>query len=253
MVKKSIMDKKSNNKADIINFYELDEVKKFAYNYINPNYDFESMPLKHPLRQVIVGASGSGKSNILLNLIYAMDATFEKIIIFTQDKDEQLYNYLENELSQYDFEIYEGIESVHKYNFNNLEEKQHLIIFDDMCIETEKKQAPICELFIRGRKMAKKCGCSVMYLTQSYFQVPPVIRKQMTSMIIRKVNGKRDISNILRETALETTTKILTNIYEACCDPDDITAFLLIDYNAPEKNRFRYKLGTILNIEDFNW
>ena len=245
------MVKKSNKNGEIINFYELDEVKKYAYKYINPNYNSNTMPLKHPLRQVIVGASGSGKSNILLNLISAMNGTFEKIIIFTQDKDEQLYNYLEDKLGADDFEIYEGIESVRNYNFDNLEEKQHLIIFDDMCIETEKKQAPICELFIRGRKMAHKCGCSVIYLTQSYFQVPPVIRKQMTSMIIRKVNGKRDISNILRETSLNTTSKVLTNIYEACCDPDDITAFLLIDYNAPETKRFRYKLGTILNIEDF--
>jgi ABC-type dipeptide/oligopeptide/nickel transport system ATPase component len=247
------MIKKTNNKVDIINFYELDEVKKFAYNYVNPGYDFYGMPLKHPLRMVVVGASGSGKSNILLNLISAMNGTFEKIIIFTQDKDEQLYNYLEDKFSGYDFEIYEGIESVHNYNFNNLEQKQHLIIFDDMCIESEKKQAPISELFIRGRKMAKKCGCSVIYLTQSYFQVPPVIRKQMTSMIIRKVNGKRDISNILRETSLDTTAKVLTNMYKACCDPDDIKAFLLIDYNAPEEHRFRYKLGTILNIEDYNW
>lgn len=247
------MNRKSSKKTEIINFYTLPEVQKFAYNYVNPNYDFQKMPLKHPMRMVICGASGSGKSNILLNIINAMNSTFEKIIIFTQDKDEQLYNYLENKLGSDDFEIYEGIEKVRQYNFNKLEEKQHLIIFDDMCIETEKKQAPICELFIRGRKMAHKCGCSVIYLTQSYFQVPSVIRKQMTSMIIRKVNGKRDISNILRETALETTTKILTNMYEACCDPEDITAFLLIDYNAPEKHRFRYKLGTILNVEDFNW
>lgn len=168
-------------KKEIINFYELEEVKKHAYNYINPNYDFATMPLKHPLRMVICGASGSGKSNILLNIISLMSNTFEKIIIFTQDKDEQLYNYLEEKLEPELFEIFEGIESVNKYNFNNLEDKQHLIIFDDMCIETEKKQSYIQELFIRGRKMAHKCGVSCIYLTQSYFQTPPTIRKQMTS------------------------------------------------------------------------
>jgi ABC-type dipeptide/oligopeptide/nickel transport system ATPase component len=236
---------------EIINFYELEDVKKHAYNYINPNYNFETMPLKHPLRMVICGASGSGKSNILLNIIKKMDSTFEKIIIFTQDKDEQLYNYLEEEMDSDLFEIYEGIEMIQNYNFDNLEEKQHLIIFDDMCIESEKKQEQIKQLFIRGRKMAHKCGISLIYLTQSYFQTPPVIRKQMTSLILRKINGKRDGANILRETSIDATTKQLLNIYETCCNPNQIEDFLFIDFNAPEKARFRYKFKTILNIDEF--
>ena len=120
-----------------------------------------------------------------------------------------------------------------------------------MCIETEKKQEHIKQLFIRGRKMAHKCGVSLIYLTQSYFQTPPVIRKQMTSLILRKINGKRDGANILRETSIDSTTKQLLNIYETCCDPNNIEDFLFIDFNAPEKARFRYKLKTILNIDDF--
>ena len=87
--------------------------------------------------------------------------------------------------------------------------------------------------------MAHKCGISLMYLTQSYFQTPPVIRKQMTSLILRKINGKRDAANILRETSIDATTQQLLNLYEATCDPKNITAFLLIDFNAPENARFR--------------
>lgn len=159
-------------KPEIINFYELEDVKKYAYNYVNPNYNFKTMPLKHPLRMVICGASGSGKSNILINIINKMDDTFEKIIIFTQDKDEQLYNYIEEKIPNDELEIFEGIKEVNNYKFEDLDPKQYLIIFDDMCIESEKKQQQICELFIRGRKMAHKCGISLIYLTQSYFQTP---------------------------------------------------------------------------------
>lgn len=245
--------KKNNQKlkSEIINFYELEEVKKHAYNYHNPNYNFTTMPLRHPLRMIICGASGSGKSNLLINIINSMNDTFEKILIFTQDKDEQLYNYLEEKIPDDQLEIFEGIDNVNNYNFDDLDEKQHLIIFDDMCIETEKKQQKICELFIRGRKMAHKCGLSLIYLTQSYFQVPPVIRKQMTQLILRKINGKRDASNILRETSIDASPKQLLNIYEACCDPKDITSFLLIDFSAPEEHRFRYKFDTILDINIF--
>jgi energy-coupling factor transporter ATP-binding protein EcfA2 len=236
---------------EIINFYELDDVKKYAIDHVNPNYNFDTMPLKHPMRLVICGASGSGKSNLLLNIIHSMSNTFEKILIFTQDKDEQLYNYLAGALPEDEIEIFEGIDSVINYNFDNLDEMQHLIIFDDMCIEKESKQKNICELFVRGRKMAKKCGCSVIYLTQSYFQVPPVIRKQMTALILRKINGKRDARAILSECAIDATTTQLMNLYESCCNPDDITSFLFIDFNAPEDKRFRYKFDTIINIKNF--
>ena len=249
--KKSKIKKSSIVEDKIINFYELDNVKQYAYNYINPNYNFEKMPLKHPMRMVICGASGSGKSNILLNIINKMNNTFEKILFFTQDKDEQLYNFLENTLDSDSFEIFEGIKSVNDYNFDNLEEKQYLIIFDDMCIESEKKQQPICELFIRGRKMAHKCGCSLIYLTQSYFQVPPIIRKQMTYLILRKINGKRDSVNILRDCAINASSKQLINMYEICCNPNDIKTFLFIDLSASENNRFRFQFDTMLDINDF--
>lgn len=244
-----VKSKKKNN--NIINFYELDEVKMHAVNYHNPNYDKETMPLKHPLRMVICGASGSGKSNLLLNIISLMDNTFEKILIFTQDKDETLYKFLESKLSFDEFEIFEGIDKVNEYNFNKLDKKQYLIIFDDMCIENEKKQKYICELFIRGRKMAQECGCSIIYLTQSYFLVPSVIRKQMTNLILRKINGKRDAENILRDCTINATTKQLVDIYDACCNPKDITTFLFIDFGAPESDRFRYKFDIIIDINDF--
>lgn len=237
--------------SEIINFYDLDEVKKHAYDYVNPNYDYQKMPLKHPLRMVICGASGGGKSNLLLNIVKLMGGTFEKMLFFTQDKDEQLYNFLEEKLDPTLFEIFERIDSVNNYNFNNLDEKQHLIVFDDMCIETEKKQQKICELFIRGRKMAQKCGCSIIYLTQSYFQVPPIIRKQMTSLVLRKINGKRDARSILRDCSTSATADQLNNMYQKCCNPEDITTFLFIDLSASEDDRFRYKFNTILNIDGF--
>ena len=103
-----------------------------------------------------------------------------------------------------------------------------------MCIESVKKQKPIEEIFIRGRKMANMFGVSAIYLTQSYFFTPYVIRKQLTGLILRKINGKRDASNILRETSIDATTKQLLNLYNACCDPDDIQGFLFLDFNAPE-------------------
>lgn len=236
--------------SNIINFYELDTVKKYAIQYDNPNYDFDTMPLKHPMRLLICGCSGSGKSNIILNIINLMDSTFEKIVLFTQDKSEQLYEYLEDVLDD-GIEIYEGIHNVNTYDFNNLEEKQYLFIFDDMCIENERDQKNISNLFIRGRKMANQKGCSVVYLTQSYFQVPSVIRKQMTGLILRKINGKKDLGFILKDQTIGARKEQLLEMYNACTDDNDIRNFLYIDLSAPEKYRFRFRFDTILDINNF--
>lgn len=239
------------NKNNVINFYELPAVQKYAVKYHNPTFDKTNQPLKHPMRTIVCGATGSGKSNILLNIMRSMNGTFENILIFTQDKDETLYKYLEQEFP--DIRIYEGISTVKNFNFNSIPDEQTLIIFDDMCVESFKDQKDICELFIRGRKMAQGAGISLVYLTQSYFQVPPIIRKQMNYLILRKINGTRDLNAILRECSIDSENKTkLFKMYEFCCDPDDIKAFLFIDLGAPEKERFRYQFDDVLNIDDFD-
>ena len=50
---------------NIINFYELDEVKAFTKKSINPK--FKTHGIKVPFRSLIIGASGSGKTNIVMN------------------------------------------------------------------------------------------------------------------------------------------------------------------------------------------
>lgn len=99
--------------------------------------------------------------------------------------------------------------------------------------------------------MASQKGCSVVYLTQSYFQVPPVIRKQMTGLILKKINGNRDLSFILKDQTIGATREQLLDMYNACTDGNDITDFLYIDLSAPERYRFRYRFDTILDINDF--
>ena len=37
--------------------------------------------------------------------------------------------------------------------------------------------------------MAKKHGISLIYLTQSYYDVPNIIRKQANQLILKKING----------------------------------------------------------------
>ena len=120
----------------------------------------------HPYRILIIGGSGSGKTNALLNLIKEQD-DIDKIYLYAKDLSEPKYEFLtkkrENagikhlsdpnafiECSNTMDDVYENID-----NFN-LNRKRLLVVFDDMIadIMTNKKfQAIIKELFIRCRKV----------------------------------------------------------------------------------------------------
>jgi Ni2+-binding GTPase involved in maturation of urease and hydrogenase len=93
----------------IINFYELSEVKALKKKSINPN--FKSHGMKVPFRAIIIGASGSGKTNIVLNLISQMKNTFNKIEIYTRNKAEPLYELLELKIESNMLEIREGLDN----------------------------------------------------------------------------------------------------------------------------------------------
>ena len=70
-----------------------------------------------------------------------------------------------------------------------------LTVFDDMIadIVTNKKfQAVVKELFIRCRKL----NISLVFITQSYFSVPKVVRLNSTHYLIMKINNRRELQNI---------------------------------------------------------
>lgn len=229
--------------SEIINYYTLPEVQAFETKSHNPNYDVHG--LKIPLRMLIVGASGSGKTNILMNLMKMFNGTFNYIDIYTRCKAEPLYEYLESKIDKQFLTIYEGLDQFNKLDPNKVydPEMQRLIIFDDMVME--KNQTKIAELFIRGRKL----GGSIIYLSQSYFQVPKTIRAQLSYIILRKVSSTKDINMILRDSSLGVDGQVLNAIYKACTQ--QLTDFLLIDLFAPQDKTFRYNLDMVIDVDQF--
>ena len=140
----------------------------------------------HPFRILIIGGSGSGKTNALLNLIKEQD-DIDKIYLYAKDLSEPKYEFLIKkredvgikycndpnafiECSNTMDDVYENIDD---YNPNR--KRKILILFDDMIadIMTNKKfQSMIKELFIRYRKL----NISLVFITQSYFSVPKDVR-----------------------------------------------------------------------------
>ena len=154
-------------------------------------------------RILIIGGSGLGKANALLNLISQQD-DIDKIYLYAKDLSEPKYEVLTKryedagtkhlnafiECSNTMDDTYENIDD---YNPNR--ERKILIVFDDMVADVmanKKFQAIIKGLLIRCRKL----NISLMFITQSYFSVPKDVRLNSTHYLIMKFNNKRELQNI---------------------------------------------------------
>jgi len=206
--KKMTTRKKPNSTSDIINFYEVIP-KKYLNTPENPNFNVHHMEI--PFRMCIVAPSGSGKTNFLLNLIKVFSqgkGTFADIHICTANKDEPLYNWLTSENDQ--IKISEGISSTPKLDEMD-KEYNHLVIWDDLVLTKDLK--PVEKYYIRARKL----NCSVIFLSQSYYDIPKMIRKNSSYLVILNLGGsKRETTAILNEWGQDLDKDELNAIYKDC-------------------------------------
>ena len=192
---------------------------------------------------IIAGNSGSGKTQTLLNLIYNMPDTFEKIFIITKNKDEPLYNFLEDKLGEDGLSIKEGISELP--DLDSLDKEQNnLIVLDDLVNEPTKQQRPICDYFIRARKK----NCSIIYISQSFYAVPKLIRDNISYLIIKQVSSMKNLTMICRECSLGIDKKQLKMIYDDATETKQ--DFLLIDLEGDKDSRFRKGFNEIYVIEE---
>ena len=183
----------------------------------------------HPYRILIIGGSGSGKTNTLLNLIKEQDKhdVIDKIYLYAKDlnkpKNEYLIKKRENVgIKHYNdptafFESSNTMNGVYEHidNYSSKRDKKVLIVFDDMIadIMTNKKfEAIIKELFIRCRKL----NISLVFITQSYFSVPKDVRLNSTHYLIMKINNKRELQNIAINHSADIDYQDFMKIYRKC-------------------------------------
>ena len=104
--------------------------------------------------------------------------------------------------------IYKTIE---EYILNK--ERKILIVFDDMIADvlSNKKLNPIVtELFIRGRKL----NISLVFITQSYFDVKKNIGLNSTPYFITYITNKRELQQIAFNHSSDIGFKKFMNLYK---------------------------------------
>lgn len=139
--------------------------------YCNDDDKMTEGVLPRPLRCLIVGTSGCGKTNLLLNFIYNRNGvTFKHLYVFSRSIEQPAYKELRTHYNRVEKKL--GKENKIAFFFADcndlvpLDECQpdSLVVFDDCLLDDQSK---IKDYFIRGRHKHISC----VYLSQSYGRV----------------------------------------------------------------------------------
>lgn len=228
--------------GEIINFYEHIP-KKYLDKVDNPNEHLHNMKL--PFRMCVVAPSGSGKTNFLLNLLRIFSkgqGTFADISIITSNKDEPLYNYLTGENDR--IMIKEGMVSTPKLDDFD-KEYNHLVVWDDLVLD--KNLDPVEKYYMRARKK----NCSVIFLSQSYYDIPKFIRKNSNYLAMLDLGGsKREQTAIMNEWSTDLDKDELKAVYN---DAVSVPLRPLIITGGKVKRNEKYRKGfsEYYNLDEF--
>lgn len=187
--------------SKIRNFYECAKAKKYLRTIDNPSFD--RTHIGYGSRIIIVGTTNAGKTNALLNFIAESPDSFKGIIIVNRGQKEPLYEMLEDELGKtgsVDFFTIQNLPLPEEINASMEDpiNDHYLVVFDDLVADMkgDKKVAKKVENFcIYGRK----ANLTMVVLTQSWYDTPGLIRKQVSHCLLMNVANKGDFGRIAND------------------------------------------------------
>ena len=204
-------------------------------NIIEHNLKWPYIP-DHPYRILIIGGSGSGKTNALLNLMNNQP-DIGKIYLYAKDPYEAKYQYLINKREKVGLDHFNDPKAFMEYSndmqdvykniedYNPIKKRKVLIVFDDMIadmINKNKSNPIVTELF-----------------TQSYFKVPKDVRLNSTHFFIMKIPNKRELQQISLNHSSDIDFKDFMKIYKKCTT--EPYSFLVNDTTLPSDNPLRFR------------
>ena len=222
------------------------EVKQSKYNVVS----------KLPLRAIILGPSGSGKSILLQNMILDLyDKCFKRIYIFSPSINvdyqtwEPVKKMIEKEIinnddEQFYFDHYDEealfniintqrkiIEYQKKHNHNKL--FSILIVVDDFAddVKFSRNSKLLHSLFTRGRHSQ----ISTVVATQKFNALSPIIRVNASDLYVFRLRNYSDLQAFLDEVSAIAPKDIILEMYRLATD--EAYSFLTVKLTSKDKNK----------------
>jgi hypothetical protein len=220
--------------SDLTNFYSLlpKDKQKQPLGYKNHMIDKNS-------RILMIGSSGTGKSNSLLNFIEKSSGEFSEIIICSfSTTDEPLYNFLQQKIPEVQLiNTIEDVPEVQSYD-NNDKKTSKLIVFDDFVNLSKKEMKKLFDYAIASRKFGFTC----VFISQSYTSVPKIISRNCNYLFIFRLNDKVSIKRIISNHSLSglVSAQEIEQYYYYCIKQP--LGFLLIDLKTTDDSK-RFRCG----------
>ena len=189
------------------------------------------------------------EKHALLNLINNQP-DIDKIYLYAKDPYEKKYQYLINKHEKVRLNHFNDPKAFMEYSndmqdvYKNIEDykpikkRKVLIIFDDMIadmINNNKLNPIVTDLFIRGRKL----NISIVFIAQSYFEVPKDVRLNSTYFFIMKIPNKRELQQVALNHSSDIDFKDFMNIYKK--STKEPYSFLVYDTTLPSDNPLRFR------------
>ncbi len=215
--------------SDLVNFYSL-----LPKNKQKLPLGYKQHLIERNSRILMVGASGTGKSNALMNYIEKSSGEYEQIIICSFSTiDEPLYQYLKDKIPE--VELINNIEEVPPVQSFNDDDKKisKSIVFDDfICLN--KKQMKILEDYAIS---SRKFGFTTVYISQNYTSVSKIISRNCNYIFCFKINDKVSIKRIISNHGLSEhyTPEQIEKYYYYCISRP--LGFLLIDLRVNDSSK----------------
>ena len=111
-----------------------------------------------------------------------------------------------------------------------------------ICFFNKRLNPVVTELFIRGRKI----NVSLVFLAESYFAVPKIIRLNSTHYFVMKIRNKRELQQIAFNHVSDIDLQNFMNLYNKCtAEP---YSFLFIDTTLSSNNSSRFRKNLLERI-----
>lgn len=174
-----------------------------------------------PSMWCIIGSTGTGKTNLLMNII-AEIGSFSRFYLIVKNPDEPMYTWFIDALRKIERKTRRTILYVHP-SLENLpdlkeieKEETNLLIFDDQIAEPTVLLNKVGDYYIAGRKRCASC----VFIAQRYFSIPIMIRQNTTYFFLLDVKNAKDLRRILGEFRTDRPVEEVMALYYSVMDPE---------------------------------